>query len=50
VRYGTWQRSLPLPNDIDTSGAEAKFDRGVLTVKFPKVELEEEGPKRIELG
>lgn len=46
--FGSFRRTIPLPGDIDTDGAEAKFDNGVLTVKFPKRDLEETGPRRIE--
>lgn len=48
--YGSFQRTIPLPADVDANGAEARFDDGVLTVKFPKVEIDEVGPKRIPLG
>ena len=46
--YGTWQRSVPLPGDVDTNAAEAHFDKGVLTVKFPQLERTESGPRRLE--
>ena len=36
--FGTFQRVLPLPPDIDPDGAEAKFDNGVLTVRVPKTD------------
>lgn len=48
--YGSFHRSIPLPADVDANGAEANFNDGVLRVRFPKVEVEEEGPRRIELG
>ena len=34
--FGQFQRAIPLPADVDTDRAEAKFDRGVLTVRLPK--------------
>lgn len=34
--YGTFSRSIPLPEDVDQEKAEAAFDNGVLTVRFPK--------------
>lgn len=48
--YGSFQRTVPLPADVDPNGAEARFENGVLTVKFPKVELDTTGPRRIDLG
>jgi HSP20 family protein len=34
--FGHFQRAIPLPSDVDTDGAEAKFDRGILTIRLPK--------------
>ena len=34
--FGRFHRAIPLPSDVDPDGAEAKFDKGVLTVRFPK--------------
>lgn len=34
--YGRFERVVPLPSDVDTNAAEAKFDKGVLKVVFPK--------------
>ena len=48
--YGAFQRTIPLPADVDPNGAEARFDAGVLTVKFPKVEVESATPHRIALS
>ncbi len=36
--FGAFERTIPLPIDIDLGGSEAKFDKGVLTVRFPKSE------------
>lgn len=46
--FGSFKRTVPLPGDVDTESAEAGFDNGVLTVRFPKVEGKERGPKRLE--
>ena len=35
--YGTFQRSVPLPRNVDTERAEANYKNGVLTVRLPKV-------------
>jgi HSP20 family protein len=34
--YGSFQRSLPLPCEVDESKAEAVFKKGVLTINLPK--------------
>jgi len=36
--YGCFRRSIPLPSDVDGSKADAKFEKGVLTIKLPKTE------------
>jgi HSP20 family protein len=35
-RYGSFQRSLRLPDTVDEDQVEANFDKGVLKVKLPK--------------
>jgi len=35
-RYGTFQRSFPLPTGVDADKIEASFKKGVLTVTLPK--------------
>ena len=35
--YGTFQRSIPLPRNVDVDQAVAKFKNGVLTVRLPKI-------------
>ena len=35
--YGTFQRSIPLPRNVDTERAEANYKNGVLTVCLPKI-------------
>jgi HSP20 family protein len=34
--FGSFQRTIPLPADVDLEKVEANFDKGVLTVRFPK--------------
>jgi HSP20 family protein len=38
VRYGRFVETVPLPPGVDRERAEARVERGVLTVKFPKTE------------
>lgn len=34
--YGSFERTIPLPADIETDKVEAKFSKGVLTITLPK--------------
>ena len=36
--YGAFERSFTLPNTVDVTRVEAKFEQGVLTVTLPKAE------------
>jgi HSP20 family protein len=38
--YGAFERSVSLPSTVKTDQADASFDKGVLTVTFPKREAE----------
>jgi len=46
--FGSFSRSLTLPQGIDHEAVTANFDRGVLEVRIPKPE--ERKPRRIEIG
>ena len=46
--YGSFSRSLTLPDGVDPDRVEANFDRGVLEVRIPKPE--ERKPRRISIG
>lgn len=46
-RYGSFSRAITLPQTADTERVEASFDKGVLTVKVPKVEKAK--PKKIQI-
>jgi HSP20 family protein len=37
-RYGSFERSIPLPVDVQTDKAQADFQNGVLTITLPKAE------------
>ncbi len=45
--FGSFVRSVPLPPEVTTDGADASFADGVLTIRFPKTEAEGTAPKRI---
>ena len=46
--FGSFSRSLTLPQGIDPAAVGASFDRGVLEVRIPKPEQRK--PRRIEIG
>jgi len=37
-RSGVFERSIPLPTDVQTEKAKADFENGVLTITLPKAE------------
>jgi len=37
-RYGLFERSIPLPTDVQTDKAKADFENGILTITMPKAE------------
>ena len=45
--FGTFSRSLTLPQGVDADAVTASFDRGVLEVRVPKPEQRK--PRRIEI-
>ena len=46
--FGSFSRSLTLPQGVDPEAVNASFDRGVLEVSIPKPEQRK--PRRIEIG
>ena len=34
--YGSFERAVPLPAEVDESGGQANYHRGVLTISLPK--------------
>ncbi|HUX90779.1 MAG TPA: Hsp20/alpha crystallin family protein [Gallionellaceae bacterium] len=38
--YGSFQRSIPLPRNVDAERAQASYKNGVLSIRLPKVESE----------
>ena len=45
--YGSFQRSIPLPDEVNQDKIDATFKRGVLKVKLPKVKAAQKQSKRI---
>jgi len=46
--FGSFHRSLSLPEGVDPDGISANFDRGVLEVRIPKPA--ERKPRRVEIS
>lgn len=46
-RYGSFQRCFTLPDTVDDEKADAKFDKGVLTITLPKRPGSEKPERRI---
>jgi HSP20 family protein len=47
--FGSFMRVIPLPDGVDVDRADAKFDKGVLTVRLPKLAAEKSSVRRIEI-
>lgn len=47
--YGSFSRSIRLPESADESSVTAKFDKGVLTVRVPKSKEAKERTRKIEI-
>ena len=47
--YGSFQRSIRLPETVDEDKAQAKFDKGVLTITLPKKPEMVKSQKKIEI-
>ena len=48
-RFGSFQRSLRLPQDVDSEKIDAQFAKGVLTVTLPKSEETLKKQKKIDV-
>ena len=48
--YGRFERSIPLPCEVDADHASAQFKNGLLTVRLPKTAKARERSKRIQIA
>jgi HSP20 family protein len=48
--YGSFQRTLSLPEDVNQEAINAKFKNGVLTITLPRKTLPQSAVKRIEIN
>lgn len=49
IRKGSFVRVVPLPVDVDSKKAKAKFENGVLKIVLPKIEVKEEEGEEIKI-
>lgn len=47
--YGAFNRTIMLPEDVQTDKGQATFENGVLEIKFPKTEEAKHKRKKIEI-
>lgn len=47
--YGSFERVIDLPSEVDENKADAQFSKGVLTIRLPKSEQAQAKQKRIEI-
>lgn len=47
--YGTFERVIDLPTEIDEDKAEAEFSKGVLTIRLPKSEEAQAKQRKIKI-
>lgn len=48
--YGSFQRSMPVPDRVDADKISAKFDKGVLKVVMPKKAEAKSPSRKIDIG
>jgi HSP20 family protein len=47
--YGAFMRTIPLPEDVDLEKVDAKFDKGVLTLRLQKTGTSKSTTRKIEI-
>jgi HSP20 family protein len=47
--FGGFQRVLPLPDGVDVDRADARFERGLLSVRLPKKAGDAKAPRKVEI-
>jgi len=50
IRYGAFQRSIPLPVEVDSSKSKADLKNGMLTVRLPKSERPRGRQVQVQVG
>lgn len=47
--YGSFQRSMKLPDNVDASRISAEHEEGILTIRMPKIAKEESKPIKVNI-
>ncbi|MEN6333235.1 MAG: Hsp20/alpha crystallin family protein [Phycisphaerales bacterium] len=47
--YGSFERVIDLPSEVDENKADAEFSKGVLTIRLPKSEQARSKQKKVEI-
>ncbi len=47
--FGSFKRSFTLPVEVDSQNVEAKYENGLLRIKFPKVNAQPKNERTIEV-
>ncbi len=47
--YGTFRRSIPLPDEVDADKIEASFKKGILSIHLPKTEAARKETRKISI-
>ena len=48
--YGSFERAIPLPDEVDSDSARATYKRGVLRVELPKAIQEHRRRVKVDVG
>jgi HSP20 family protein len=48
--YGSFERAIPLPAEVDANKAKADYKRGVLKVELPKLKEEKSTSIKVKVG
>ncbi len=48
--WGPFSRKIVLPEQIDTENADAQMDKGMLTIKIPKIDAKETKRENVEVA
>lgn len=48
-RYGKYKRTISFDHPIKSDESKATYDKGILTIKIPKVQTEHKEPKKLEI-
>ena len=50
LKWGEFYRQIILPQEINVSEVQAKFEKGIMVIKLPILRLQGKGKKKIKIG